>query len=133
MHYSVPESAGIVALTILKKNQNEDFKFGVRTIEVKDDYGRVTGKGTAIPEKDYEPFDRNDFVMSKRETEKTIEIIVRDNEDVNPDLDLFVEIYDPTTDERFDGDDTECKITILDEDFPGKLSFFMTEVQASKT
>lgn len=52
---------------------------------------------------------------------------------MNPDLDFYVEIYDPKTGERFDGDDTECKITILDEDFPGKLSFFMTEVQASKT
>jgi hypothetical protein len=45
----VPESAGSVVLTIVKKNQTEDFTFGVRTIEVKNEYGHVSGKGTANP------------------------------------------------------------------------------------
>ena len=73
MHYSVPESAGTVALTIIKKNQTEEFHFGVRTVEVHEG-GRLQGKGTATPEKEYVQFDRSDFVMSKRETEKTVEI-----------------------------------------------------------
>ena len=30
------------------------------------------------------------------------------------------------------GDDTECKVTILDEDFPGKLGFDQTEITASR-
>jgi hypothetical protein len=66
--------------------------------------------------------------MSKREGEKTIEVDIIDNEDCQPDLDFYVEIYDVKTNERLDGDDTECKVTILDEDFPGKLGFANTEV-----
>ena len=30
------------------------------------------------------------------------------------------------------GDDTECRITILDEDFPGKLGFELTEIVAAR-
>lgn len=30
------------------------------------------------------------------------------------------------------GDDTQCKVTILDEDFPGKLQFERTEVMGSR-
>lgn len=74
MHYSVPESAGTVALTITKKNQTEDFYFGVRTVEQVNDEGRIHGKGTANPSTDYVQFDSSDLVMNKRETEKTIEI-----------------------------------------------------------
>lgn len=44
----------------------------------------------------------------------------------------MVELYDPATGEKFFGDDTQTKITILDEDFPGKLGFAATEIQASK-
>lgn len=71
--------------------------------------------------------------MAKREGEKTIEVDIIDNEDCQPDLDFYVEIYDIRTGERLEGDDTECKVTILDEDFPGKLGFANTEVQAMKS
>jgi hypothetical protein len=36
-------------------------------------------------------------------------------------MDFSIELYDPNTGARLHGDDTECKITILDEDFPGML------------
>ena len=35
---------------------------------------------------------------------------------------------DVNSEERLFGDDTECKVVILDEDFPGTLSFDETEV-----
>ncbi len=35
----------------------------------------------------------------------------------------MVEIYDTITKERMKGDDTECRVTILDDDCPGILSF----------
>ena len=57
-----------------------------------------------------------------------------DNDGCQPDLDFYVELYDPITgdrlegDDRLPGDDTKCKVTILDDDFPGKLGFNITEV-----
>ena len=70
--------------------------------------------------------------MAKREGEKTIEVDIIDNEDCQPDLDFYVELYDLNTGERLEGDDTECKVTILDEDFPGTLGFKETELKVSK-
>lgn len=46
-------------------------------------------------------------------------------------MDFYVELYDLETSEKLEGDDTECKITILDEDFPGKIGFELTEISAS--
>jgi hypothetical protein len=43
-----------------------------------------------------------------------------------------VELYDPQTQKRFVGDDTLTKVTILDEDFPGILSFEETNMSVSK-
>jgi hypothetical protein len=34
--------------------------------------------------------------------------------------------------EPLEGDDAKCTVTILDEDFPGTLGFFQTDVQASR-
>jgi hypothetical protein len=41
-------------------------------------------------------------------------------------LEFFVELYDPLkteqgVDDRCPGDDARCKVTILDEDFPGTI------------
>lgn len=48
-----------------------------------------------------------------------------DNNEWQPDLDFFVELYNPELEgnPRHFGDDTRSKVTILDEDFPGTLSF----------
>lgn len=43
-----------------------------------------------------------------------------------------MELYDTKTNQKLFGDDTECKVTILDEDFPGKLGFELTEITASR-
>jgi hypothetical protein len=32
-------------------------------------------------------------------------------------------VFDPATGEKYFGEDTTTKVTILDEDFPGKLGF----------
>jgi len=57
-----------------------------------------------------------------------------DDDEWEPDLDFYVELYDPSTqkNERFSGDDTRCKVTILDEDFPGVLGFKDTDIRVSK-
>ena len=57
-----------------------------------------------------------------------------DNSDWQPDLDFFVELFDPDKpgQPRLFGDDTRCVVTILDEDLPGTLSFAETSLTISK-
>ena len=57
-----------------------------------------------------------------------------DDNEWNPDMDFKVELYDPGSEDvqRLDGDDTQCTITILDEDFPGTIGFEVSEVSVQK-
>lgn len=114
LHYSVTESNGHVEVTVVKKLINQELIVGVRT---KDD--------TAIAPKDYKEVNQ-EIHFNKREQEKKIEIPIVDDEEWNPDLEFWVELYDPTKteaglDDKLPGDDTRCKVTILDEDFPGTI------------
>lgn len=58
-----------------------------------------------------------------------------DDEEWNPDLDFYIELFDPTQQHqpRLNGDDTRCTVTILDEDFPGTLGFDCTNIKVSHT
>jgi hypothetical protein len=76
--------------------------------------------------------------MKKRDNEMKILIPIVDDDEWNPDLIFFVELYDPNKVnpetglfEKLSGDDTKCKITILDEDFPGCIGFDITDVRIS--
>lgn len=109
-----------MTVIIVKKNNNQECSFGIRTRE-----------STAKPNKEYTPIDEI-VTMKKRETELTKEIQIHDNQDWQPDMDFYIEMYDTNTTMKLFGDDTECRVTILDEDFPGKLGFEKTEIIASK-
>lgn len=124
LHYSVTESNGHVEVVIVKKLLNQELVVGVRT---RDD--------TAVSPKDYQSIDF-EVKFEKREQEKKIQIPIVDDEEWNPDLEFWVELYDPTKteqgfDDRLPGDDTKCKVTILDEDFPGTIQFGQTEIRVS--
>jgi len=121
LHYSVTESSGSVSVTIIKKNLNSEGSYGVRTVE-----------DTAKEGREYDKFDEIVTFMG-RDAEKTIDIVIHDNNDWQPDLTFSVEIYDIETQQRLDGDDTSCRITILDEDLPGKLGFEVTDMQVERT
>ena len=56
---------------------------------------------------------------------KVFTIVIKDNDEWNPDLCFMVELYDPLRDSkpRFEGEDTCCKVTIIDEDTPGRVTF----------
>lgn len=87
--------------------------------------GVRTRDDTAISPKDYKEIN-TEIQFGKREVEKKIEIPIVDDEEWNPDLEFWVELYDPTKteqghDDRLQGDDTKCKVTILDEDLPGTI------------
>jgi len=107
-------------VTIIKKNLTMDCTVGVRTRD-----------GTAVAGKEFSAVDTV-VSFTKKETEKTVEVEIHDNHDWQPDLDFFVELYDTKNNERLYGGDTETKVTILDEDFPGKLGFEATEITASR-
>ena len=79
------------------------------------------------------------MTLKKRDTELKIQIPIVDDDEWEPDLDFFVELYDPNhinsdtgIPDRLKGDDTRTKVTILDEDFPGSLGFEVTDVRVPK-
>lgn len=90
-----------------------------------------------MPEKDYTHTNRV-VNMKRKDTELKIYIPIVNDEEWNPDMDFFIELYDPNGTEengeppRFFGMDTRCKVTILDEDFPGTLGFELTDIRVSK-
>lgn len=95
--------------------------FGVRTF----------AGGSAVEGSDYEPF-KETITMKTRELERTIDINIVDNNEWEPDMDFWVELYDLDTLKRLSGDDTKTVITILDEDFPGTIGFEMTGIRVDK-
>lgn len=123
LHYSVTESNGHVEITIAKKIISQEITIGVRTIN-----------DTAQAPRDYTHIDEI-IEFGKRDTEKKIRIPIVDDEEWNPDLEFVVELYDPNKlegEDRLPGDDTQCRVTILDEDFPGTIGFQSTEINVSK-
>ena len=75
------------------------------------------------------------IAFSKTENEKTVPIKIFDNNEWQPDLVFHVELYSPADSDMiaYDEYDTKCKVTILDEDFPGTLGFEETSVLVSKS
>jgi solute carrier family 8 (sodium/calcium exchanger) len=90
-----------------------------------------TREDTAKVGRDFDGID-NVITMKQNEEERIIEVKIHDDDEWNPDNDFYVELYDTRTKKRLMGDDTECRVTILDEDFPGKLVFKETEVTGSR-
>lgn len=56
-----------------------------------------------------------------------------DDDEWEPDLDFLVEIYEIDGGARMKGDDTQTRITILDEDCPGTLGFEKTDIRTTKS
>lgn len=125
LHYSVTESNGKVEITIVKKVAIE-LQFGYRTIE-----------GSAKKDRDFKAVEEI-VTMDKRDTELIIQIPIIDDNDWEPDLEFYVELFNPMKKdangvcERMIGDDSTCKITILDEDFLGTLAFECTDVKVHR-
>ena len=113
---SVSESIGDARVVILNKSKAEG-KVGVRTR----DY-------TAKKVEDYiEKVEIIDFQKGQADYEFTVTII--DDSNWEPDEDFFVELFEIGSEKKLDGRDTECKITILDDDKPGQLAFVNPNVR----
>jgi len=101
-------------------------------------FGYRTVADSAVAPKDYSHVDQV-VTLKKRETELKVHIPIVDDDEWEPDLDFYIELFDPNqinsetgVPERLKGDDTRCKVTILDEDFPGSLGFEVTDVRVPK-
>lgn len=95
-----------------------------------------TRDDTAVSPKDYQEIS-TELRFGMRDTEKYIRIPIVDDEEWNPDLEFWVELFNPNlteqgVDDLLSGDDTRCKVTILDEDFPGIIQFGSTDIRVSK-
>ena len=110
LKYSVPESNEFVTITIEKKIK-EDVSFWVRTVD-----------DTAKAPSDYDA--KNELItMKAHEGIRDIQIQIVDDDKWEPDKDFKVQLLDEVTQELLEGHDTECTVTILDEDRPGNIGF----------
>lgn len=118
LHYSVTEGAGTLKVDIVKRSKDE-LKVGVRTID-----------DTANAGEDYKAVDEI-LSFKSGEKSKTIEIEIVDDNEWEPDEDFLIELYDPDTGKRLPGGDTETRVTIIDDDEPGMLSFAQRTVKVT--
>jgi hypothetical protein len=124
LHYAVTEASPTVDVVVVKKATGQEIEFAIRTVQ---DTAKEGADFTAL----------NKVVqMKKHETEKTFSIAIVDNDAWQPDLEFFVELYEPSTTAeppRLAGDDTITRITILDEDAPGTICLEETQLEFPRT
>lgn len=110
LHYSVTEGAGYLEVTVHKKTPDA-LEIGVRTLD-----------DTACAPDDYHSIDET-LVFKKDEMQKTVKVEIIDDNEWEPDEDFLIELYDINTAHKLDGKDTMTRVTIIDDDEPGKLGF----------
>ena len=120
LHMSVSESIGNAKVTIINKNKHAG-SIGVRT---KDD--------TAVAGDDYHKVDK-EIKFKHGDKDDSIQIAIVDDNGWEPDEDFLVELYDLNTGNKLSGRDTECRITILDDDKPGQIAFANPNVRHAAT
>jgi solute carrier family 8 (sodium/calcium exchanger) len=80
----------------------------------------------AVAGDDYVALDRV-IEFKKGQKSEIINVQIIDDEEWEPDEDFFIKLYDPETGDDLDnvlfGDDAVCRVTILDDDYPGQLMY----------
>lgn len=110
LHYSVSESSGKLTISVANK-KGTACKVRVRTID-----------GDAKGNKDYTPFD-GELSFEDGEDTKNFDVGINDDDDWEPDMDFYVQLFDPTSNEELVGQDTKTRVTIIDDDKPGQICF----------
>lgn len=110
LHYSVSEGIGKIKVKFLNKTGKE-MEVGVRSKDL-----------TATAGADYEAFDTI-VSFGDGQREQHVEVKIINDDTFEPNEDFLIELYDPETKARLPGIDTETKVTIIDDDKPGKLGF----------
>ena len=54
-------------------------------------------------------------------------VTINDDDNWVPDEDFFVQLYDPNSMAELQGKDTRTRVTIIDDDKPGQISFEETK------
>jgi hypothetical protein len=111
LHYSVSESSGKLTIKVVNKKK-EAAAVRATTID-----------GDAKAGEDYLPF--NDIIQfNKGDHIKDFDVGIKDDDNWEPDEDFFVQLYDVTTGDELVGADTKTRVTIIDDDKPGQISFY---------
>jgi len=116
LHYSVSEAIGKLRIHVINKVVGEQFKVGVRTRD-----------GTAMAGDDFRGVDEV-LEFGPEEHDKYIEVEILNDDLYEENEDFYVELYDPDNNQKLPGDDTETKITVIDDDQPGILGFEKRQV-----
>lgn len=93
---------------------------------------RTVNAKSAVPDKHYEEVDEI-YTMGTQQKQQKIKIKIIDDEDCMPESYFMVELYNPETGLRLEGEDTQCTVTIVDKMKPGTIQFEKTKVQVSKS
>ena len=110
LKYSVHEDKGPLIVKILNKKKAYQ-KIGLRTID-----------GTATAGLDYERINKIIELTSDQES-ISIEVGIVADDQVEPDENFYLELYDPSTQMRMPGKDTRTEVIIIDTDNPGIITF----------
>lgn len=100
LQYTVVENCGSFTVNILKKTR-EEMQVGVRTVE-----------GTAKEIEDYIPVNE---IIKISYLEYKLEVKIVDDDEYEPDEEFYIELYDPLTKKRLIGEDTLCRVVIVDD------------------
>ena len=119
LKYSVKEDKGPLMVKILNK-KNQFRKIGVRTID-----------GSATAGLDYERI-QTVVQMTSDKDFISIEIGIVADDQVEPDENFFVELYNLENGDRLPGRDTITEVTIIDTDRPGIITFKERLVKVSE-
>lgn len=86
--------------------------------------------GTGKAGKDFQKIDRS-LKFKKEQDEIQFQVKVLDNDFWEPDKEFLLELYDNRTGYSLKAKDTQCMVTIMDDDNPGILSFEHPKVKIS--
>lgn len=117
LHYSVSEASGSIRVKILNK-RGISGRVHVTTIDAEAKAGD-----------DYEQVDETIY-FKDGQTDAFIEVTINDDDNWEPDEDFFVQLYDAAMPEdkvELVGKDTRTRVTIIDDDKPGQISFAETK------
>ena len=110
LHYSISEASGSLRIVVLNKAG------GACRVRV------VTEDAEAKAIKDFEPIDK---ILEFKSGESTgvVEVVIKDDDNWEPDRDFFVQLMDANTQQPLTGQDVRTRITIIDDDQPGQIAF----------
>ena len=111
LHYSVSEAIGTLSVQVIKKQKGQDLIIGVRT-----------RNGTAVAGEDFTAIDE-EIEFDEDDTIKSVSIAIVNDDVYEDNEEFYVELYDVDSGKKLRGTDTECKITVIDDDKPGIIGF----------